>query len=545
MKRKTGWRAVIFCLLLTVLLPAAAFAQEQKQDMSYLVIPGSHKLGAYRGGEQASLEVPVKNNSRNNTISITGVRLLNNTEGYPFINDTTGAVGEVKKQDLQPGEESKVLFANLTTRGDVTDRAVTLQIEVIYTITTKDPETEEPTVHENQRTLLPLQVDTVATAEEEPEEPSPSPTQEPGDGGLPGQDDGFVDGGYGDGGFVDGGYSDGGFVDSGYSDSGFTDSGSADAGTSADGSKEEEEGKGSTPRVIIEGFTTEPSAVNAGDTFRLNLKVRNTSKKTAVENMVLTLQTPQAGEEETAAEAFLPVNGSNTLYIEKIPKNSTKEVTISMNARTDLVQKPYPIEVALKYEDEKANPFEGTLNISVPVRQKARFDVSRVQVMPESISVGEEANITFEIYNLGKMKLYNVSVKAEDPSLVNGEAFVGNLDAGSTGSVDMMAQGAAPSAGDGTVKLLVTYEDQDGNQGTFETSCSLFVAEAAPMDDEMFLDETFSDMEEEKKTNPLIWVGAAAALGAAAAAVVLVRRKRRKEKEWADEILGSDQDEFK
>ena len=61
----------------------------------------------------------------------------------------------------------------------------------------------------------------------------------------------------------------------------------------------------------------------------------------------------------------------------------------------------------------------------------------------------------------------------------------------------------------------------------------------------MFLDETFSDMEEEKKTNPLIWVGAAAALGAAAAAVVLVRRKRRKEKEWADEILGSDQDEFK
>ena len=31
----------------------------------------------------------------------------------------------------------------------------------------------------------------------------------------------------------------------------------------------------------------------------------------------------------------------------------------------------------------------------------------------------------------------------------------------------------------------------------------------------------------------------------AAAAVVLVRRKRRKEKEWADEILGSDQDEFK
>jgi hypothetical protein len=202
--------------------------------------------------------------------------------------------------------------------------------------------------------------------------------------------------------------------------------------------------------------------------------------------------------------------------------------------------------VALKYEDEKANAFDGTLNISIPVRQKARFDVSRVQVMPESISVGEESNITFEIYNLGKMKLYNVSVKADDPSLVNGEVFVGNLDAGATGSVDMMAQGAAPSAGDGTVRLVVTYEDQDGNQGTFETSCSLFVAEAAPADDEMFLDETFAGMEDEKpKTNPLIWVGIAAAAAAVAAAVVLVKRKRRKEEEWANEILGSDKDEFK
>lgn len=518
MKKRAGWTAALISLILTAIIPAAVFAGEEEQG--YLTIPGSHKLGACRAGEELSLEIPVKNNSKDNLITISSVSLKNNTENYPFINDTTGAVGKADKQELKPGEESRISFEKLTTRPDVEDRAVTLSLEVIFGVTVTDEATQETVTHENQRALLPLQIDTIAAEEEE--EPEPTPTEEPVDD--------FQDGGIGDaGGSYDAGfYSDGGDYAGG------------------DGGEEKEEGKGSTPRVIIEGFTTDPGAVNAGDTFKLTLKVRNTSKKTAVGNMVLTLQTPQAGEGETVAEAFLPVEGSNTLYIENIPKNSTKEVSISMSARADLVQKPYPVELALKYEDENANPFEGTLNISIPVRQKARFDVSRVQVMPEAVAVGEEANITFEIYNLGKTKLYNVSVKAEDPSLVNGEAFVGNLDAGATGSVDMMAQGAAESTGDGTVKLVVTYEDQDGNQGTFETSCSLMVMAAPAVDDDMMFDETFVEMEEEeKKGNPLIWLAVGAVVCAGVAAAVLVRRKRRKEENWANEILGSDKDEFK
>ena len=87
-----------------------------------------------------------------------------------------------------------------------------------------------------------------------------------------------------------------------------------------------------------------------------------------------------------------------------------------MTARTDLIQKPYPVEAAMKYEDESAQQFEDKASISIPVRQKARFELSRVTVMPEAVSVGEEANVTFEIYNLGKTKLYNVSARIEDPS---------------------------------------------------------------------------------------------------------------------------------
>ena len=320
----------------------------------------------------------------------------------------------------------------------------------------------------------------------------------------------------------------------------------SDGGYSGDGGSEEEQKKG-TPRVIVEGFTTKPEQVKAGETFELLLKVRNTSKKTGVGNMALTLQSPQGGENETAAEVFLPADGANTLYIEHIPKNSTKEVSVKMTSRSDLVQKPYPIEIQLKYEDDDANEFEGTLNISIPVLQKARFELSSVQVMPEAISVGEETNVTFEIYNLGKTKLYNVSARIEDASLVNGEAFVGNIEAGATGSVDMMVQGAAESSGDGTVKLLVSYEDQDGNQSIYETECIIFVSPAMDMDETMMFDDGIvEDEPEQGKGRILIWAVAAIAViaGVIAGGRVLVKRKRRKEEEWANELLGSDQDEL-
>lgn len=137
-------------------------------------------------------------------------------------------------------------------------------------------------------------------------------------------------------------------------------------------------------------------------------------------------------------------------------KNGTKDIQIEMEARADLAQKPYAIDVNMSYEDEHVNAYTNKASVSIPVKQAARVDMSEPEVNPSSIEVGSEANIMFSIYNLGKTKLYNVKVSADSEFVSSGDAFVGNLDSGATGSVDMYVNGLAPTTDDGTVKLNIS-----------------------------------------------------------------------------------------
>ena len=145
----------------------------------------------------------------------------------------------------------------------------------------------------------------------------------------------------------------------------------------------------SVPRVIVTGFATDPGAVNAGSNFRLTVHVKNTSSTTAVSNMLFDLQAPAAGTEGAAeAPAFLPASGSSSIYLDSIPAGETRDITIDMNARADLLQKPYSIAMTMKYEDGNAVQYEGASSLAIPVQQAARFEFSDIEIAPGSIEVG-------------------------------------------------------------------------------------------------------------------------------------------------------------
>lgn len=61
----------------------------------------------------------------------------------------------------------------------------------------------------------------------------------------------------------------------------------------------------------------------------------------------------------------------------------------------------------MKYEDSNASQIEASSSISIPVKQDARFEFSEFEITPESIAIGEEANVSCNLYNLGRIKLYN------------------------------------------------------------------------------------------------------------------------------------------
>ena len=287
--------------------------------------------------------------------------------------------------------------------------------------------------------------------------------------------------------------------------------------------------------------------MKAGSNFKLVIHLKNTSKKTAVKNMLFDLQAPASGTDEAAeAPAFLPVSGSSSIYLEGIPADGTKDISIDLNSRADLIQKPYSITMTMKYEDGNATQFEGESSLAIPVTQEARFEFSEIKIMPDTVAVYEEANITCSLYNLGRVKMYNVKAKFEGDAIEGEEQFIGNLESGATGTVDSIVTAVAESYEESNCKLVLTYEDDSGKEYSVEQPFTMTVtAEMEPAEMEMM-----TDIPEEtgSPAGPVIAIIAVVAVAAAVVTVVVLKRRKKRiqsseEEELFDEVERFTEDE--
>ena len=333
-------------------------------------------------------------------------------------------------------------------------------------------------------------------------------------------------------------YAGGGSVSNGeasYSDGGSMGGGSGDGGSG---------GNGSVPRVIVTGFSTNPEVVKAGSDFTLTIHLKNTSKKSRVNNMLFDLNAPVEGaDEQTTAPAFLPSSGSSSVYLEGIKANGTADISINLNAKADLLQKPYSVELSMKYEDADYNGVEASSSLSIPIKQDARFEFSEIEVNPETISVDEEANVMCNLYNLGRIKLYNVKATFEGACIEKEEVFIGNVESGTQASVDAMLKGVKETGGPAAVKMTMSYENEEGEVFTEEKEITLEVSQAE--------DEAMEDMamegEEGGKSFPVTAVIAVLIVVAAVVGVIVVRKKKRKgiseEEDLLNELDRTSEDE--
>ncbi len=308
---------------------------------------------------------------------------------------------------------------------------------------------------------------------------------------------------------------------------------------SIDQTSGEDATKTSTPRIIVTGFETNPAVVYAGSTFTLNIHVKNTSQRTAVSNVEFDLEAAVEGKDENATySAFLPTSGSNTVYIDKIPQGGKADLSIEMTAKADLSQKPYVLNIKMKYEDEKYNPYDSTASVSIPVNQISKFESSSPEITPSEIYVGEQTNVMFSIYNTGKTTLYNTKVSFKGDSVEGGDTFVGKIESGATGNVDAMLTGKAATMDDGTIIATISYEDASGNVTTEEKEITLLVSEG-------FEDPGMGEMpvpeEEAKNYTGIIVLSVIAVIIILVIIVIVIKKKKKKQKEakeLADDLLG-------
>lgn len=528
MKRVSRWlaRVCMAAVLLGAVGLEAVPVNAEEAEVSPLVIETPEKsplvvetpenrVQTYECGVAQNFVLNIRNTSTARIENIVVAPVLKDKgEEWPFV--TNYQRYEARLQGLNPsgteGDAGSVEF-EFTQRDDAGAARYQLTFQITAGVVTADEEGQEKIQNITEEKSF-----YVNTSEKKEDAEEPDKNQE-------GNSDGNPEGGM--------------MLEAGGFDTGEPSYVSGGGGSSS--------GNGSVPRVIVTGFTTNPGDVRAGSDFVLTVHLKNTSKKTKVSNMLFELQAPTEGkDEQTIAPAFLPTSGSNSIYMEGIPAGGTADISISLNAKSDLVQKPYEIGLSMKYEDSDAAQIEAGASLSIPVKQNVRFEFSEFEITPESIEVGSEANVSCNLYNLGRIKLYNVKAIFEGDSIKKEEVFLGNVEPGTSTAIDAMLEGTKASEGEGKVKMTLSYEDEAGTVSTAEESFNLMVTEVMESGSDMMMDGM---MEEPKAGLPVVPIAVAAAVVIILIVVIVMKKKRKarklleEEEGLLDELDGPSEDE--
>ncbi|MCD7995717.1 MAG: hypothetical protein LUH21_00605 [Clostridiales bacterium] len=294
-------------------------------------------------------------------------------------------------------------------------------------------------------------------------------------------------------------------------------------------------------RLIVDGFQTNPEVVYVGDEFDLILRMKNASENVAASNILFTLES----EKVTDSAVFTTDSGSSSIVVNSLAAGQSTELKIRMRAGAWVDQRTYAITINEKYDSPEYKNAEEKVTVDIPVKQMARLNTGTIEVMPDTMSVGAESNVMFPINNTGKVLLYNVMVTFVGDSIQQTDSYVGNIKPGESKTVDAMVSGVTPTTDDGKVKILITYEDENGVvSDPIEKEMTLMVTEEMEPEDGMLDDMGAFPADTEpagiKKYQKFLIPGIIAVLVIATAAAVVVLKKRKKKKEAEEEDIDDE-----
>lgn len=296
--------------------------------------------------------------------------------------------------------------------------------------------------------------------------------------------------------------------------------------------KDEETIASPTPIVILSKYNYGGSSVAAGSSTNLSFSFTNTSKTIKIENVMVTVT---GGQD-------LMLNGStNTFYFESVAASGSKTVTVPMKAAQLISASAQDVKIDVTYEyvDQNARKSgNATLSLSVPLYQPDRFEMSE-PTSSYTGYVGEETSLTIDYVNKGKSAINNVEATISgDIDSPTPYQRVGTIDGGKNGTI---AFAVTPQLeGENQVKIVITYEDSNGNtkERVFEATVEAMAYEPADpgMDDPGMIDP------EPASTFPWKYVIIALVVIAIIALIVL-RARKKKAKQKAEQALWDKWDE--
>lgn len=235
----------------------------------------------------------------------------------------------------------------------------------------------------------------------------------------------------------------------------------------------------SIPKIIISEYSCDPIMVKAGEEFNLNMSFTNTHVTKKVNNIKIFFT---VSEESKTGNVFIPVDSSNTFYIDNIAPKGTVSKVVRLFAMPDAEAKTYNLIVNFEYEDDNGVLPVSTENIGISVKQPTKLETSDIAI-PTDAFVGEPVYVNFDLYNTGKVTLNNLMVKITgDFETQNSNSYYGNFESGNSeyfeGTIIPKTEGSH------TGKVIISYDEPSGERVEKITEISLNVS--APMVSEAF-----------------------------------------------------------
>lgn len=283
-------------------------------------------------------------------------------------------------------------------------------------------------------------------------------------------------------------------------------------------------------RIIVDSFETIPAEIYAGQPFELRVRMKNASSDVAASNIMFTF----ASEEVENTPIFTSESGSTSVVVNNMAPGATADLSMVFKAAPTAEQKSYRMTIQEQYDSPEFKNAKEEVKIALPVKQEPRLNTSTIDVMPDAIEVGSETNVMFGINNTGKVILYNVMARFEADSIQSADAYVGNIKPGETGNVDTMLTAIAPTTDDGKVKIIISYEDENGVVSETEKEMLLNVSEAFSddgmdgmdgMDNGMDADADAAQAGGAGRIAPMLVIAALVGVGVG---VVVWKRKKKK-----------------
>lgn len=280
-----------------------------------------------------------------------------------------------------------------------------------------------------------------------------------------------------------------------------------------------ESAKKTTPNIIVDSYSYGGVPIANGEKFNFKVGFKNTSKNTAVENIVMTVET---GDGVSIASA------SNTYYYEKLSALAGLSENIEMQVHPLAESGSVKLDISFKYEyvdNGERSQVTTTQSVSIPVYKPDKLEITLDPIPPAIL--GSEQTVTLNYVNKGKGELSNV--KAE----INGEISaltsvqnLGNFESGKSGTINFVV--VPDTLGEVSFSILVSYEDANLEQKTMEFPCVIYVEEDISGD----MDFYEEPVEEEESTGLGVGgiIGIVVGVIVVIVIIIIILKKRKKKK---------------